>query len=362
MSLTFDQGLATVVAAFITAVFSIFLAFHQYKKGKQLQTIEHENRLEYDYSVDLRKRRLKTYVSLWELTDVKVDENSHRHHLTRYKDDLSYWYYYKGNGMLLTEASQKLFYAFKEEIGNLADKWNKLYNEEEIRTEQSDILEKINQLDAKIKKLEQGNPTLNKGKIIDKLKESSTLNKEKDNDDIEISKMLVGLRKKLGLNWDKLNEIEKTGTFLRYREVKRIKSMASGLRTALLRDVGTRGELTNLPIYNELFVNEPKEHDGRLEVEYRFLGNNAVVLKNKQIILQIINLDNNILVDVVVKKYNIKLKRKVKLEPGDFGTFELENKKLMECGNYSARIVADVIVNNREFLIISEKAFKYPLD
>lgn len=92
---------------------------------------------------------------------------------------------------------------------------------------------------------------------------------------------------------------------------------ASGLRTSLLKDVGTRGELENLPFYDEIIICDPqlkREQERNLDpnqpfktvyklekVEYKLAIKESLELKTGQVTLQIIDLTRN---KVICQKSN----------------------------------------------------------
>jgi hypothetical protein len=254
-------------AAIIAPVATILLTFYNIKKRQQEQTIAHNNSLEYDYSIDLRRRRSEAYVGLWELTQIKYSKYSWVCELENQETSLSEWYFDKGHGMLLTEHSQKLFYNFKETIEDLSKNWYKIPIEE------------------------------------------------------------------------------------RDGKIKNIKDIASALRTSLLKDIGTRASLRNLPSYDELAIQEPKEKDGiyikYLEINYAFFGNLDLNLKNKNILFLITNLDKNEPIDALKEQG-------MTLEIGKWYSFKWYYKKPfkeeLKPGKYSIRItISDIITSERDF-------------
>lgn len=226
----YDKELLTtataIVAALIGASATIYVGFNQYKKTKELQSAQHYDTLEYDYNVKLRDQRIKVYPCLWSLTHIGFDVNSNDYEFLDRAQALTNWYFEDGNGMLLTEPSQKLWHNFKNSVRDMQNNWNFLYPEE--RESQIDI----------------------------------------------------------------------------------IKKTASGLRTSLLRDVGTRGELKNLPSYDMIIIkkihtrvdSENQEYHILKRVDYKCAIKEPIKLKNNQIVLQITDLDVNRIVGQVTQK------------------------------------------------------------
>lgn len=216
--------------------------------------------------------------------------------------------------------NQKLFTAFKEKARKLAKEWNELRNDEEWH------------------------------KTLEHLKKGTL--SEEDNE------MLEELKKKQCSNWNDSNYEKNTETFLRYKKVKGIEKMASGLRSSLLKDIGTRSELRNLPLYNEIFIEEPLKvvipyHQEYLEFEISFFGSQILDLKNKEILLQITDLDTN-------EPKGVEGYYQENLKPGQKFSVKWYPSSTLEPGNYSVRIVANVVTSKSEFIIISEKPFNYP--
>ena len=267
-----SSNVITTVVAFGGIISTIFLTFYQIKKRQEEKTSEHNNSLEYDYSINLRRRRSRAYVRLWELTQIRYSIDSSVYEIEKHKTSLSDWYYDKGHGMLLTEHSQKLFYNFKKNIEDLAKNWN------ESTTKRVDI--------------------------------------------------------------------------------KSIEAIARALRTNLLKDVGTRTSLRNLPSYNELIIQEPKEKDDRihtkyLEFKYAFFGNLDLDLSNKNILFLITNLDNN---DPIYADWQLRMT----LNLGEWYTFLWYHKEpvkgqLLNPGRYSVRItISDILSSEIHFELLKD--------
>jgi hypothetical protein len=149
----------------------------------------------------------------------------------------------------------------------------------------------------------------------------------------------------LSKNWYKIPIEERDG------KIKNIKDIASALRTSLLKDIGTRASLRNLPSYDELAIQEPKEKDGiyikYLEINYAFFGNLDLNLKNKNILFLITNLDKNEPIDALKEQG-------MTLEIGKWYSFKWYYKKSfkeeLKPGKYSIRItISDIITSERDF-------------
>jgi hypothetical protein len=264
---TLISSLTAIIVAIIAPVGTILLAFDQNKKRQKAQTTAHNNNLEYNYSIDLRQRRSRAYIGLWELTQIKFCEESSTYEIDNHLTSLSNWYYDKGHGMLLTEHTQKLFYNFKHNMEDLT------------------------------------------------------------------------------INWDNIEINNKT------TEINYIQDISSALRTSLLKDIGTRASLRNLPSYDELAIQEPKEkgwiYNKYLEINYAFFGNLDLDLKNKNILFLITNLDKN-------EPINTAKELGMTLELGKWYSFKWYYKRPfkeeLKPGKYSIRItISDIITSEREF-------------
>jgi hypothetical protein len=264
-----SSNVITTVVAFGGIISTIFITFYQIKKRQEEKTIEHNNSLEFDYSIDLRRRRYENYIGLWELTQIKYSKDSPAYEMENHKKSLSNWYYDKGHGMLLTEHSQKLFYNFKKNIEDISGTWNNLTEE------------------------------------------------DRDN------------------------------------KIKNIESAASALRTNLLKDVGTRISLRNLPSYNQLIIKDPKQkydkfHRDCIEFRYAFFGNLDLDLKNKNILFLIMNLDENV---PVYADWQFRMT----LNLGEWYSFLWNQKdpvggELLNPGNYSITItISDILSSEIQF-------------
>jgi hypothetical protein len=264
-----SSNVITTVVAFGGIISTIFITFYQIKKRQEEKTIEYNNSLEYDYSIDLRRRRYENYIGLWELTQIKYSKDSPAYEIENHKKSLSNWYYDKGHGMLLTEHSQKLFYNFKKYIEDISGTWKNLTEE------------------------------------------------DRDN------------------------------------KIKDIESAASALRTNLLKDVGTRISLRNLPSYNQLIIKDPKQkydkfHGDCIEFRYAFFGNLDLDLKNKNILFLIMNLDENV---PVYADWQFRMT----LNLGEWYFFLWNQKglvdgELLNPGNYSITItISDILSSEIQF-------------
>ena len=141
-------------------------------------------------------------------------------------------------------------------------------------------------------------------------------------------------------------------------DIKSIEAIARALRTNLLKDVGTRTSLRNLPSYNELIIQEPKEKDDRihtkyLEFKYAFFGNLDLDLSNKNILFLITNLDNN---DPIYADWQLRMT----LNLGEWYTFLWYHKEpvkgqLLNPGRYSVRItISDILSSEIHFELLKD--------
>ncbi len=65
------------------------------------------------------KKGLESYEKLWALTRVELQPNYYtKDKLLKWQEDLRNWYYKDGNGMLLSEHSQKLYHNFQDRLLN----------------------------------------------------------------------------------------------------------------------------------------------------------------------------------------------------------------------------------------------------
>jgi hypothetical protein len=103
--------------AFVTGFFLLRQRKGQQKDLLKLEYTQQKNRLELEYDISLRKKRTKAYNQLWALTSVELEPNYYTlDKLKTWKNELHDWYYEDGNGMLLSEHSQKLYHNFKDRL------------------------------------------------------------------------------------------------------------------------------------------------------------------------------------------------------------------------------------------------------
>ena len=214
-------------------------------------------------------------------------------------NELKNWYYTKGQGMLLTESSQKLYHNYKKALNDFGNHWADL-------------------------------------KLCSKCAKNDEVRGECSND------------------FCKKRECK-------FCKIKLLTDMGSGFRTNLLKDIGTREELKKPSPYYDIYIKR-KYEETDLEIDvvsepykeivfvYFFIGNQSKELED-EVVYIIKNLDKN-------KTENIKREPIYKLKPGEKRKFRYDLRDFdtirLKPGNYSLKIVADTISSEQTFNVVYE--------
>ena len=136
-------GVAGVIAGVILgAIFKLNsdtkIELLKQEHNREIKLVEKTHKLESEYDLDLRTRRIESYKKLWGLMFVLRQQNKPElviiDDLIDLKRKFTEWYYLEGGGVFLTEIDQKLFINFVNEIECLITRSAALIiNEDELK-------------------------------------------------------------------------------------------------------------------------------------------------------------------------------------------------------------------------------------
>jgi hypothetical protein len=159
---TFDkefQLIIPVIVGIITLIGTIIGILMKYYFDKKIElqkqryileskNLEHKYRLESEYDLELRTKRIESYKKLWQLMLIlnfhDASDNNSYYQLANLKTKMTEWYYLEGGGIFLTEINQKLYINFLREIKETMETVCNLKTKTpEIRKEKLDNLKNL---------------------------------------------------------------------------------------------------------------------------------------------------------------------------------------------------------------------------